>query len=108
MTAGRMWIPARPIERPMLRGRDGLAPRIGSTDTRRRAVRGSLELGFRRQPNAAPLCVRRGLCMAHVNGPRERQRNQIEHAAPVPCGVVVFPEKRMAHVFGLYPGPVIG
>ena len=46
--------------------------------------------------------------MAHVDGPRDRQRNQIEHAAPVPCRVVPFPEKRMAHVFGPHPGPVLG
>ena len=50
-----------------------------------RAERGALELGFGRQPRAAPARVGGRFGLADVDRPGRRQRNQLEHAAPVPA-----------------------
>src|SRR5438128_1903447 len=88
--------------------RVGLAPWMCPAAAGGCAVRRPLELGFRRKARAAPLRVRRSFSLAHIDGPRQRQRDQIEHPAPVPRLALPFPEERMAQAFSVNPGPVVG
>ena len=45
--------------------------------------------------------------MADIHRPRQRQRHQVEHAAPVPPPAVALPEQRMLDAFALHPVPVL-
>src|SRR5512143_1881695 len=107
MAARRLWIPAREVEHAEVRGRLFVTPRMFPLSGRT-AVGGTLELGFRGQPRALPSRERRCLGEAHVNRPRRRQRNQLEHSPPEPIVVVPFPEQRMLALLTPNPLPVVG
>ena len=61
-----------------------VAPGMGALGAGRRSVRGAVELRLGRKPPALPARVRRRLGVAHVDGPRQRQRHEVEHAPPEP------------------------
>ncbi|CAM2143960.1 hypothetical protein PT2222_150196 [Paraburkholderia tropica] len=69
-------------------------------------MRRALPFGFGRQPRAAPAREGARFRVAHVDGPRERQRNIVEHRAQTPALRTAMPEHRMLDAFGLAPGPV--
>src|SRR5205085_12120198 len=77
MRAGGLWIPAREV-----------------ANDRRRTDRRALILGLGRKAPAAPLRIRRRFGLADVARPRQRQRNELEHPAPVPPAPGLLPERR--------------
>ena len=85
MAARRLGIPAREVEHAVRWRRRRVLPHgMATLVPVRRAERGALELGFGRQPRAAPARERRGLRLAHVDRPRSGSGMQVEHPAPVP------------------------
>src|SRR4029077_13241378 len=98
---------AREIKDAVRRSRRGIAPRMLALALRR-SKRRPLEFRFARQPRVAPARKRQRFRVADVHRPRERQRDQLEHAAPVPPVVVTLPEKRMGDWTGMDPPPVVG
>src|SRR5439155_16437876 len=107
MTASRIGIPAREVERSVDRRGLVAAPRVGLFIAVWRSERRPLELRFGGQTQASPACVGTRFCLAVIDRPRERQRDQLEHAAPEPASVVPLPEKRVAHLFVSQPPPIL-
>ena len=107
MTANRLGVPAREVEHAVPGHRLGIAPRMRARAAVGRAERCALKLRFGGEPRIAPPRVRVGFRLADVHRPGERQRNQLEHAAPVPVTSILLPEQRMAHRIMLQPRKVV-
>src|SRR4029077_19400149 len=82
------------------------APRVHAFTAVRRTVRRTLKLRLSRKTRSTPSGKRRGLGQTHVDGPGRRQRNPVEHAAPVPR-VAAFPEQRMGDALPVDPLQVV-
>src|SRR3990172_654964 len=71
------------------------------------AERGALKFTLARQPCAPPSRKGARFGVAYVGGPREGQRDQLEHAAPEPVSVVELPEQRMCDPLASGPFPIL-
>src|SRR5579859_693534 len=70
-----------------------------------RSISGSMKLRFARQRSPQPLGVGRRFCMAHIDGPLQRQANFAEHRAVEPQISLAPPKRRMLHAFLFLPRP---
>src|SRR5450631_2317113 len=85
-------IPVREIEVATRLVRPFFTPRKGALFTRGCSECGAVILGLARQTSSFPprICIR--FIVAGVHRPVERQRDQVEHAAPEPLSVFAQPE----------------
>src|SRR4051794_19079693 len=72
-----------------------------------RAKGGTLVFRLARQPGALPARVSRRFRVTDIYRPRFRQRQAIEHPAPVPAVVLPLPEQRMLNSVIVNPAPVV-
>src|SRR5262245_19667927 len=106
MAPYRLGVPAREVEDTMRSRGWRLAPGMLPLVMIASTVGRTLELCLRQQARVSPAGIGRGLRIADVNRPGERQRQNVEHAAPLPRTALVLPEQRMANIVFSQPRPI--